>query len=152
MTGNLCTRYIDIDAIIMAGQTDTYYLDIASAVDLVTFALWEGEVKVAEATRMMDLTVMDVYAVHFPDYQVREPVSALALALASITHGHEPFVVDEGEFDETEESASALASSQYSQQTRQGRDETGIEREPLTIPLNGNVGGEVKGCWVGQPH
>ena len=78
ITENLHTRYID--AIIMAGQMDTYYLDIAWAVDPVTLALWEGKVKAAEDTRMMDLTVMDVYAVCFPDYQVREPVSASASA------------------------------------------------------------------------
>ena len=84
MTENLHTRYID--SIIMAGQTDTYYLDIAHAVDPATLALWEGKVKAAEETRMRDLTVMDVYAVHFPDYQVREPVpaSAPASALAPI--------------------------------------------------------------------
>ena len=80
MTENLHTRYID--AIIMAGQTDTYYLDIAHAVDPATLALWEGEVKAAEETRMRDLTVMDVYAAHFPDYQ-RKPVSASAPATAS---------------------------------------------------------------------
>ena len=80
MTENLRTRYID--SIIMAGQTDTYYLDIAHAVDPATLALWEGEVKVAKETRMRDLTVMDVYVACFPDYQVREPVLALAPALA----------------------------------------------------------------------
>ena len=63
-------------------------------------------------------------------------------SIMAITHGHEPFVEDEGEFDETEETASASVSSQHRQQTKQGRDETGIEREPLTIPSNGNVGGE----------
>ena len=65
---------------------DTYYLDIAHAVDPATLALWEGEVKAAEETRMRDLTVMDVYAAHFPDYQVKEPVlaSAPASALAPI--------------------------------------------------------------------
>ena len=62
----------------MAGQMDTYYLDIAHAVDPATLALWEGEVKAAKETRMRDLTVMDVYVAHFPDYQVREPVSASA--------------------------------------------------------------------------
>ena len=77
MTENLHTTYID--SIIMAGQMDTYYLDIAHAVDPAALALWEGEVKAAKETRMRDLTVMDVYAAHFPDYQVREPVSASAL-------------------------------------------------------------------------
>ena len=75
MTENLHAKYIDV--IIMADQTDTYYLDIACAVDLVTLSLWEGKVKAADDTRMMDLTVMDGYAAYFPDYQVREPVSAL---------------------------------------------------------------------------
>ena len=63
-------------------------------------------------------------------------------SIMAITHGHEPFVEDEGEFDKTEESASASASSQHSQQTKQGRDETGIKRKPLTLPSNGNVGGK----------
>ena len=39
--------------------------------------------------------------------------------IMAITHGHEPFVENEGEFDETEESASASASPQHSQQTKQ---------------------------------
>ena len=51
--------------------------------------------------------------------------------------GNEPFVEDEGEFDEVEESASACDKA-----PQPTRDVSGVEREVLTIPSNGNVGGD----------
>ena len=63
--------------------------------------------------------------------------------IVPVASGIEPFVENEGEFDEVGESASASACPiGEAHQNTQGRDVTGIERTLLILPSNGNVIGE----------
>ena len=64
-----------------------------------------------------------------------------AAGVVTLTSGVEPFVEHEGEFDEVGEAASASPEAESHRLTRI-RDGTNVEREVLTLPSNGNVGGD----------
>ena len=82
ITENLHTRFID--ATIMVGQADGYYLEITHTVNHATLTMWEDEVKEAERMRQTDVKVMDVYAARLPDWSTGELSILPAPALAPI--------------------------------------------------------------------
>ena len=64
-----------------------------------------------------------------------------ATGVITLTSGIKPFVEHEGEFDKVGKAVSASAEVE-SYRLTQIRDGTNVEREVLTLPLNGNVGGD----------
>ena len=64
-----------------------------------------------------------------------------ATGVVTLTSSMKSFVEHEDEFDEVGKAVSAIADAQ-SQRLTQIRDGTNVEREVLTLPSNGNVGGD----------
>lgn len=78
MTQSLETRYMDATTIVE--QADSYYLELSRSVDLETLQLWHDKIKGAEAMRLADVKIMDIYGARMPDRLMVDPTAASALA------------------------------------------------------------------------
>lgn len=81
MTQSLETRYMDATTIVE--QADSYYLELSRSVDLETLQLWHDEIKGAEAMRLGDVKVMDIYGARLPDRLTVDPTATSAPAGSS---------------------------------------------------------------------
>ncbi|PPQ94148.1 hypothetical protein CVT25_008016 [Psilocybe cyanescens] len=65
MTKVLSTKYMD--AIVMVGQTDAYFLEMSGDIAQATLNEWEDKIQSVEAMRLADIQRMDIYSAHVPD-------------------------------------------------------------------------------------
>ena len=113
MTENLRVKYMD--ATTTSSQTDLYYLDVSRTVDQSTLTAWEDEVKAAEASRRIDIKVMDVYAARLPDQLGigNSSASASAMATATTSQSASRSVTEYGAIEQWMEFALIVEENQY---------------------------------------
>ena len=113
MTENLRVKYMD--ATTTSSQTDLYYLDVSRTVDQSTLTAWEDEVKAAEASRRIDIKVMDVYAARLPDQLGigNSSASASATATATTSQSASRSVTEYGAIEQWMEFALIVEENQY---------------------------------------
>ncbi|KAF8958979.1 hypothetical protein BDZ97DRAFT_1667832 [Flammula alnicola] len=150
MTATLCSRSLDAKA--MVAQTDKYYAELSATVDSQMMNTWENEVLGVEAMRLANVKAMDIYAARVPDRQeqLHEALAPLLVKLKQLKEAAEitdkrpemPSIdEDEAEFDEA---AEEISGEETPAPTLPSTDMIPVERQQLSLPSNGNVGGDLK--------